>query len=285
MPALLRRMFAGLAILASVAATVVTGVGTGAAASTGLRAFGLSIDGRYLVNFNTATPQVLDWVMLVGGQFGPDTHYVGLDFRVQDGKLYLIGNLGNIYSFESSGPGGSSLAKVSQTTVRLTDANFGVDFNPATDRLRVVSDVGMNLRHSITGHFTVTDLALSAPGVSAVAQTNNDLNPTTSTALFGVNTVTDQLVLHNPPNNGVLVPVGPLCVNVGPNAGLDIYSELSNGTAISNTAFGTFRTPAGTTGLYSVDLGTGSCSAIGTFPNVFPVTDIAVALDQNSPRR
>jgi hypothetical protein len=33
--------------------------------------------------------------------------------------------------------------------VALQGTRFGVDFNPAANRLRVISDLGQNLRHNI----------------------------------------------------------------------------------------------------------------------------------------
>jgi hypothetical protein len=36
---------------------------------------------------------------------------------------------------------------VTRLTVGLDDTRFGIDFNPAANALRIVSDTGQNLRH------------------------------------------------------------------------------------------------------------------------------------------
>ena len=72
----------------------------------------------------------------------------------------------------------------------LSGTSFGVDFNPAADRLRIVSDTGQNLRHNVNaGGVTVTDAPLNYAGVTASgivgsAYTNNDLDALTATTLY-----------------------------------------------------------------------------------------------------
>ena len=58
---------------------------------------------------------------------------------------------------------------VNSLSVPLTGAAFGVDFNPAADRLRIVGNDGQNLRHNVDiGGTTIADAALNyTVGVSA----------------------------------------------------------------------------------------------------------------------
>ncbi len=44
----------------------------------------------------------------------------------------------------------------------LSGTEFGIDFNPLADRLRVVSDTGQNLRIDVDSGATITDTALTA---------------------------------------------------------------------------------------------------------------------------
>jgi len=83
-------------------------------------------------------------------------------------------------------------AKVSQLTVALAGQSFGVDVNPAANRLRIISDTGQNLRHNLDdpngapaagttatdGMLTVPPATVAAAGVTGAAYTNNDLDPT-----------------------------------------------------------------------------------------------------------
>ena len=121
---------------------------------------------------------------------------------------------------------------------RWTERRFGVDFNPAADRLRIISDTGQNLAHNVNaGGVTVANATLTytappatavpATGVTAAAYTNNDLNqPDTGTTLFDLDTMQDQVAIQSPPGNGILVATGKLGVDAGRRAGFDIYSLL-----------------------------------------------------------
>ena len=162
--------------------------------------------------------------------------------------------------------------------------NFGVDFNPAADRLRVISDTGQNLRHNLNDGTTAMDTSLTTPpattptsGVTAAAYTNNDLDATTATTLFDINTTTDQVVIQSPANNGLLVPTGALGTDIGPNAGFDIYSDLSKGKTVSNAAFAVGIVPGGDSTLFAVDPLTGAATRVGVFP--LPLADLAIKLD------
>src|SRR5262245_20993453 len=69
--------------------------------STGLRVIGLTTDGR-LVQFSTNAPRRTSDIGYVQGLTGGDTALVGIDFRVQDGNLYGVGNGGGIYTIDTT---------------------------------------------------------------------------------------------------------------------------------------------------------------------------------------
>ncbi|MFE5501678.1 DUF4394 domain-containing protein [Amycolatopsis japonica] len=268
----------------ALATTLVVGTATSAQAA-GPRAFAISSDGKLMATFYTDTPQVLDWVRLVQGLTCGETRLIGLDFRVQNGLLYGVGEKGCIYTikFPPAAPD-VIVTKVSQLSVPLYGKDFGVDFNPAADRLRVISDYGQNLRHNLGDHVTIEDTVLTTPpaggptrGVTAAAYTNNDLNPDTATTLFDIGTATDQVLVQAPANNGFLSPTGALGVDTGPIAGFDIYSDLTNGKTTSVSGFAVLNPAAGPSAFYSVNLLTGAAAKIGDFP--LPIGDVAVALD------
>ncbi|MFJ3985488.1 DUF4394 domain-containing protein [Streptomyces fungicidicus] len=259
------------------------------AAAPSLRAFGITGDGTLMATFTTDRPDVLDWVRVVTGLNG-DTALIGIDFRVQNGLMYGVGNKGGIYTIKTP-PATADVVvtKVSQLQYTLHGTNFGVDFNPAADRLRVLSDNGQNLRHNLNDHTTVQDLNLTTPpaegttkGVSAAAYTNNDLNAATGTTLFDIDTTGDQVVIQSPANNGTLAPTGSLGVDAQPNAGMDVFSTLSGGRTTGNAAFAVL-TPYGADrpSLYSVDLLTGEATPVADAAKAkFPlnITDLAISL-------
>jgi hypothetical protein len=265
------------------AAVVVGAPSSGSAAAPSLRAFGITADGTLMATFTTDRPQVLDWVRVVTG-FTDDTAAIGLDFRVQDGLMYLVGNKGGVYTVKTP-PAVPDvvITKVSQLTVPLYGTSFGVDFNPAADRLRVISDNGQNLRHNLNDHTTTEDATLTTPptqaptkGVTAAAYTNNDLNSGTATTLFTIGTGTDQVLIQSPANNGTLAATGALTVDTGLNAGFDIFSVLTNGKTTAVQGFATLIAPTGTAALYGVNLLSGDATHIGQFP--LPIADLAISL-------
>ncbi|WP_086663201.1 DUF4394 domain-containing protein [Lentzea kentuckyensis] len=278
-----KRGVAAAAVVVSVLAAVVSGGGSSAAQPAGLRAFGISGDGTLMATFTTDKPQVLDWVRQIQG-FSGDTAAIGLDYRVQDGLMYLVGNNGGIYTVKLPPTPASDpvVTKVSQLSVPLYGTKFGVDFNPAVDRLRVVSDTGQNLRHNLGDHTTTEDAILSTPpalgptrGVTAAAYTNNDLNPDTATTLFDIGTITDEVLIQSPANNGLLTATGKLTVDAT-DAGFDIYSTLSGGKATSSAGFAALVAANGAATLYSVNLLTGTATSIGKFP--LTIADLTISL-------
>ena len=276
---------AAAAVMAASTAIILGNTGGAAAAAPSLPALGLIGDGTTMCAFKTNTPDTLDWVRDVTGFAGNDTRLVGLDFRAKNGVLYGVGNHGGIYTLPTVPPSnGYPIAKVGQLTVALEGASFGVDFNPAADRLRIISDTGQNLRHDVDGNSTIKDMPLTsngapAKGVTAAAYTNNDNNADTVTTLVDIDTQGDQVTIQAPANNGTLSPTGKLGVDAGLSAGFDIFSDLSGGKTVSNTAFATLLPSGGRQSFYTVDVFTGVATLIGTFPSIAPVTDAAVMLD------
>ena len=251
-----------------------------------LTILGLTAD-QTLVKFNECRPSRLKEIAPVSGLQAPDKVLVGIDFRVQDGELYGLGDAGGIYTIDTDT---AQAFKVGQLTVALQGASFGVDVNPAADALRIISDTGQNLRFPFATGATQTDMSLNnagttALGVTGAAYTNNDVDPNTNTTLFDIDTTLEQVSIQSPPNNGSLVATGKLTVDAGSTVGFDNYTQLRKGVAVGNSAFATLVVN-GTTGFYRINLLTGTAVLIDKFsrdkPDDFsdPVVDIAIPLKQ-----
>ncbi|MFJ7271937.1 DUF4394 domain-containing protein [Streptomyces sp. NPDC099050] len=253
-----------------------------------LTVVGLTMDQR-LVEFRTDGPARTTDLGRVTGLSG-DREVVGIDFRVQDGKLYGVGDRGGIYVLDRAS---AKAEKVSQLTVPLSGTAFGVDFNPAANRLRVISDTGQNLRHNIDDSAapktTTTDGTLTNPapppgtakpttakGVTGAAYTNNDLNSATATSLFDLDTGKARLSLQSPANAGTLAPTGNLGATTGPSAGFDIYFSPETKT---NHGFATLQAGSDSR-FHSVNVLTGAASGAANFPAGTKVFDIALPLNQ-----
>lgn len=247
----------------------------------GLNVAGLTSDQR-LVHFRTSKPGSVTSIGTVSGLAG-DASLVGIDYRVQDGRLYGVGNAGGIYTLNTAN---AVATKVSQLSIALQGTLFGVDFNPAADRLRIISDTGQNLRHDVTVPVggTVADTTLTNPpavtpalGVTGAAYTNNDLDVATATSLFDVDTTNDRVSLQSPANSGTLAPTGNLGVDVGPSAGFDIFFSPKDG---SNQGFAALNT-GGAFRFFKVNPLTGKATDYGAFPAGHQVFDIALPFSIN----
>jgi hypothetical protein len=178
----------------------------------------------------------------------------GIDFRPLNGQLYGLGKSSTIYTINLS----SGAAAVAGTlSTALTGTSFGFDFNPLVDRIRIVSDAGQNLRFNPNDGTTLVDGNLNpgTPGISAAAYSNNFAG-TTSTTLYAIDGISDQLVIVNPPNAGSVVTVGSLGVNADQANGFDI-----GGT--SGTAYALFRLANNRSRIYSINISTGLATGKG----------------------
>jgi trimeric autotransporter adhesin len=215
-------------------------------------------DNNVLVSFNSSNLSRVSSTPVTG----IDGSLLGIDIRPANGLIYGITTANKIYTIA---PTTGIATQVSTLNTPFTATSVsGFDFNPAADRLRLVGDNDQNFRINVdTGAVTVDgNLAFAAgdvnagddPSITAAAYTNSFAG-TAATQLYDIDAAQDILVLQNPPNNGTLATIGSLGVDFGPLSGFDIVSSsLGN-----NTAFAT-----STGKLYSIDLGTGAATNLGT---------------------
>ncbi len=195
---------------------------------------------------------------------------VGIDFRPATNQLYGLATtalgMAKLYSFNLST--GAATGIGSGFTINTNSTQFGFDFNPTVDRIRVVTNSGQNLRlNPNDGTIAATDGNINpgSPIISAAAYANNFVG-TTSTVLYVLDM--GKLYKQDPPNAGTLVEIGSLGINVESLNGFDIGSK-------SNAAFA-LLTVSGTTKVYSINLNTGTATAGVNFPN--KVKGISVGL-------
>ncbi|MDN2700444.1 DUF4394 domain-containing protein [Janthinobacterium sp. SUN100] len=208
-----------------------------------------------LLSFDRATPATIRTTATVTGlQAGENL--LGIDFRPADGQLYGVGSTGRIYTLNGA-TGAATLksslaADAADTTApyaALAGTQFGVDFNPVADRLRIVSDTGQSLRINVDTGATTTDGNINGgagnTAITAAAYTNSFAG-TASTTLFVIDAANATLYTQNPPNNGTLAGAVPLGVAATGVAGFDIDARTNTGYAV--------MTVAGVRNLYTVNL-------------------------------
>ena len=157
---------------------------------------------------------------------------LGIDVRPATGQLYALGTTNRV--FVVSPLSGAARPLGGPFSPPLAGTAFGFDFNPQSDRIRVVSDGRQNLRlNPDDGQVTNADNALAYadgdpnaganPAVTGAAYTNN-VAGAKETQLFDIDTARDVLVLQNP-NAGTLTTVGPLNVDVNDPVSFDVAAD------------------------------------------------------------
>lgn len=218
-----------------------------------------------LIRFNAGQPgKLLQRQPLKG--LAPGERLVGIDYRVARGVLYALSTSGVLYTVQTQT---GQLTRVGNAPpVALAGQRFGFDFNPAADRIRVVSDSGQNLRlNPDTGALAATDPAVRLPDGSVqlggAAYTYNKLDDKLTTN-FAIDLTHGHLQVQGSregatpvvsPNTGTLTVVGALGTGPLDDAAFDIAD-------LNNAAYMTTRR-AGRTELHEINLMTGRATRIG----------------------
>jgi hypothetical protein len=252
------------------AATLVGAIGSGQSVrditvsprrSSPVTVYAITSNNR-LITFDLNNPNTItSFTRIRGLQRGESI--LGIDFRPANGRLYALGSTGTIYTIKLNN-GGAVPRPTAPFSAALNGQEFGFDFNPTVDRIRLVSDAEQNLRlNPDSGDVAATDGAIAyatgsaSPNLVGSAYTNNFAGATTTT-LYGIDSTADALVIQNPPNNGTLNTVGSLGVDTTDIVGFDIFGCDNVGYAA--------LTLSGTTSsnLYRINLSTGAATLIGT---------------------
>jgi hypothetical protein len=223
--------------------------------STGRAAVAYGLTGTGLLQFDTSNPGLITSTSTFSGLTAGDS-IADIDFRPQDGNLYGLAQTGRLYVINPlTGAAAVDTSGALGTVQRM-------DFNPVANRLRVLSAADQNYRItpgtglvSNDGVFTFAAADSNAganPALASAAYTNNFVGGGTTT-LFSLDMDLDILVSHSgAPQFSTLNTVGPLGVNIGASAGFDIIGAGNEGF-VSNGQ-----------DLYSINLGTGALSSLGT---------------------
>ena len=253
-----------LAVIAAGLATGVAIAGSQAATIAALQ------DGTSIAWIDTDQKKVTKTVRLDGG-----AKLVGIDVRPADGKLYGVTPDGAIVTVDATN---GKWEKKSQISEKLpTGVTFSVDFNPAADRLRVVTSGGMSLRINVEDGKTTVDGQLKYADADAnkgksprviAAGYSNSFAGTKETALYDIDAATGTLVKQAPPNDGTLNTIGKLGVTLAAPIAFDVWSDgkgANTGWLLNNGQ------------LFSVDIATGATKSLGRVTGLKgKVSDIAI---------
>ncbi|MEJ0086557.1 MAG: DUF4394 domain-containing protein [Pseudomonadota bacterium] len=246
-----------------------------------------------LVTFDRAAPALDTAVAITGLQAGETV--LGVDIRAggaTPGELYALGSTGRIYTINTTSGVATQKSVLAADSGDSTDAftalsgtEYGVDFNPVADRLRVVSDTGQNLRIDVDTGATITDAPLSSggatrTGVNGAAYSNAFANACRST-LYYIDAATDQLLTTTDPNGGAVSVVGALGVDTTAVGDFEI-ATAADGT---NTGYAVLVV-GGVPTSYQVDLTSGVAATAGAVTRLDAnelVRDTAIAPPATAP--
>lgn len=240
-------------------ASLIIGCAVDSAASPAPPTFKLAALGanNQLVLFKSDAPQQTNTVSITG----TDAPLTGIDVRPVDKQLYGLSEKNGLFIID---PITGSASKVSKLTSPFRGGTTsGFDFNPQSDRLRIVASTGQNLRVKVTGGAVGIDAPLTyasndlhsgrRPAVTAAAYTNS-IPAARTTVLYVIDYELDTLIQQEPPNDGVLTTIGRLGIDCTAAAGFDIATDERG----VNHAFLVCRSE-----LFQLDIKTGAAQSLG----------------------
>ena len=275
-------------------------------------AIALNATGANLIRFRTDNPGTAS---TVATSLGGGETLVAIDFRPSTGQLYGLGinsaaNTGSLYIMDAAS-GGATLVGAASGQVLFVDGagnpvdlpdpatvGYGFDFNPQTDRVRVVTGSGLNFRiNPITG--APIDADALTPGINTDFPINGGSTGATATAYtnsyagalpttqYTLDPVSNFLRIQNPPNNGTQTSGVPVTVNGSlldftEAAGFDITGEGGTNLLANVPATGhgwAALTVGGVARLYRIDLASGVAVPQGQIGTGAPLAGLAVAAE------
>ena len=235
-----------------------------------------------LVSWDSSSPGTILSGIAISGIGFADVQ--AIDFRPATNELYAVGSNSSLYTINVT----TGLATPVNGGVNnplnppLNGSNFGFDFNPDVDLIRITSNADQNLRvNPITGAVAGIDVSLAY----AAGDFNFGVNPNVThsayrnaiiggppTTLFGIDAGLDTLVIQNPANAGLLTTVGSLGINIAEDGGFDI-------SAFSGIAYAALRpTSQSVSYFYSINLNTGQASLVGEIGGGVNIRAMAVVV-------
>lgn len=267
-----------------------------------------------LVSFDSGAPSAILSSVAISGLEGSGLtaeFLLGIDFRPANGLLYGLGSRSNLYTINTA-TGAATRVGASSFAPALRGSDFGFDFNPVPDRIRVAGSSlggaqnGQNLRlNPDTGAVVDGDpatpgtqedgaLAFAAGDVNAgkqarivgAAYTNSVAGATTTTNYaidLGNSSGRDNQALlvrqgslngaPVSPNSGQLFTVGALGVDTNGFVGLSGF-DISASTGV---AYVSLRPFLGPNTFYTVDLNSGAATLAGNIGVTGQIRGLAVA--------
>ncbi|MGY2134886.1 DUF4394 domain-containing protein [Hymenobacter sp. HD11105] len=214
-----------------------------------------SVNVTLLASFNPENPSTAVTKPVTG--LNAFNRLIALDRRPATGQFYALGIDQRLYTLDVNT--GAATRVSDQILPIISFGLIGFDFNPVTDRLRIVNARGTNLAVNPTDGTFRVDTPLNPGAATGIAYDNN-VAGATSTRLFALDI--DQLYRIDAPAAGTLTPVGPTGVRAGA-WDFDIGRTSSAAYALVDNVVAKQ--------VYRIDLATGRATRVGELdPQAFP---------------
>lgn len=219
--------------------------------------------GNRLQSFDTSNPGTLFTDLQITG-LGAGEQVRGIDIRPATGEMYAITTGSTLYKLNPNTAVATPV--IGGAPFVLSGVQFGFDFNPVADLIRVTSNTGQNLRiNPNDGGLVATDTNIAygpadvnfgLPAAPTGAAYSNNFPSPGSTTLYVIDSLQNALTTMNPPNAGTLSTVGFFGTDFTDIDGFDI-------SGVTGNAYALLTKPGFNTELYSVNLLTGAVTPLG----------------------
>ena len=241
--------------------------------------FYILLEGNQLQKINAMQSDMASNSITITGLMSNDA-LTAIDFRPATGELYGVSTMNRMYVVNIE-TGAARVVGASALNPTINGTAVALDFNPTVDRIRLVTNTGQNLRlHPETGAVAATDGTISGnmgQVIESVAYTGNTAG-SSMTTLYDIDSKTDKLYKQDPPNNGTLVEVGSLGVDISTSAGFDI--NPAGDIALTAVKI------SDKWELHKVNLTSGMLTKLGNLPSgkinglAIPTAPVAFAVDE-----
>lgn len=258
-----------------------------------------------LIRFDSATPGTLVGSPVTVSGLAAGETLVGIDYRPATGTLFGVGSTSRVYTINVTS-GAATAVGGTAFTPALSGTNFGVNFNPTVDRLRVIGNTGQSLRINPDTGLVVGGTADTSLFYDPNDDTNRGFfgtvdpsNPSSPADVPGSVTTDAVAYTRNGATGGVttlyaidiaqnlLVRVGGSDGTPSPNLGQVVAVGELRTPAFTLVDFGTntsFDIQAGTDAafavngstVYSLNLTTGTVTSLGVLGGGFALTAVSV---------
>lgn len=215
-----------------------------------------------LLTFDSATPGTIATNVAITG-IGAGEDIVGIDVRPATGELYAFGltddgatRTGRILKINPATAAATPVGGNFSTSLSDT-GNWGMDFNPLVDRIRIISRNQENLRvNPNDGTLAGTDANTSIDGINGIAYDRNEGTPGLTT-LYAYDFDNDDLgtiggIDGTPsPNGGAYNLIGDTGITAVDRVTFDIEAVTNIGRITANG------------NLYTINLATGATTLVG----------------------